>query len=134
VKWIIILLIVLPLAQAKAHSIYESRYGETADLRDRLLLTYHYPDPAKVSTTRFLEDPLRPGTSTVRWTEKGAYSINLDRVHLTRRNYTLIIKSKYGPEIRMLPFTATKIYLAPNYFGINYDKETYTVWLAKYAD
>ena len=133
-KWLIVLLLLIPLANAKAYSIYPPPSGDTTDLRDRLLLPFHYPDATIKSEPRFLEDPLRPGTSTVRWTQKAAYSINMDKVHLARRSYTLIIKSRFGPEIRMLPFSTDKIYLAPDYYKLRYDKQTYTVWLAKYAD
>jgi hypothetical protein len=134
VKWLLAVLVLLPLVEAKV-LVYPPAFGESAiDWRERISFPHIYPGQTIVSTDRFLEEPMRPGTSTVRWTSEGAYSINLDRIHLMRKDYVLIIKSKKGPDIRMLPFETTKIYLAPDYYSIRYDRETYTVWLARYAD
>ncbi len=134
-KWLLIALIILPTIQAKVISVYPPPFGEQEiDWRERLTFPHIYPGQTIVSTDRFLEDRLQPGSSTVRWTSQGAYSINLDKIHLMRRDFVLIIKSKKGPDIRMLPFETTKIYLAPDYFKIRFDKETQTVWLARYAD
>ncbi|MEM3154867.1 MAG: hypothetical protein QW165_04875 [Candidatus Woesearchaeota archaeon] len=101
--------------------------------KDRISYPHIYPGQTIVSGTRFLADPMRPGTSTVRWTSEAAYSITLDRVHLLRKDFVLVIKSKKGPQIKILPFETTKLYLEPDYYDIRFDKETQTVWLAKYA-
>ncbi len=132
-KWLIAILLILPLVQART-TIYPPSVSEELDWRERISFPHIYPGQTIVSSDRFLEEPLRPGSSTVRWTSKAAYSINLDKTHLTRKDYVLIIKSKFGPDIRILPFETTKIYLEPDYYKIRYDKETFTVWLAKYAD
>ncbi len=133
-RWLIISLLIIPLATAKVLMIYPPSFEETINPRERLLDPHIYPGQTITSSDRFLEDPLRPGTSTVRWTKLASYSINLDRIHLLRGSYTFIIRSRYGPEIRQLPFETTKIYLKPDYYKIRYDKETQTVWLAKYAE
>jgi len=133
-KWLVLLLLVIPLVHAKAYSAYPPPFDfERTDVRDRISFPHIYPGQTIVSENRFLEEPLRPGTSTVRWTSGAAYSIVLDKVHLARKDYVLIIKSKKGPQIKILPFETTKIYLEPEYYKIRYDKETSTVWLAKYA-
>ncbi len=132
-KWLLVLILLIPITQAKTLIAYPPPFEEGADLRERLTLPHIYPGQTIVSSDRFLEEPMRPGTSTVKWTRAGSYSINLDKIHLMRESYTIIIKSKYGPEIRMLPFETTKIYLHPDYYKIRYDKETQTVWLAKYS-
>ena len=133
-KWVIIFLLVLPLVPARAISQYPPPFDfESVDMRERISFPHLYPGQTIVSSDRFMEDPLRPGSSTVRWTSKGPYSINLDKIHIMRKDYVLIIKSKKGPDIRILPFETTKVYLEPDYFDIRYDKETFTVWLAKYA-
>ena len=129
-KWLVVMLLILPFVQARA--VYPAT--ESIDFRERLLFPHIYPGQTIVSSGRFMEDPLRPGTSTVRWTKKGSYSINLDKIHLIRKDYVLIIKSKKGPDIRILPFETTKIYLEPEYYKMRYDKETQTVWLAWYPD
>jgi len=133
-KWLVLLLLVISLVHAKAYSAYPPPFDfERTDVRDRISFPHIYPGQTIVSENRFLEEPLRPGTSTVRWTSEAAYSIVLDKVHLARKDYVLIIKSKKGPQIKILPFETTKIYLEPEYYKIRYDKETSTVWLAKYA-
>ena len=125
----------MPLAHAKTNSIYPPAYGESEiDWRERLTFPHIFPGQIIISSGGFLEDALRPGGSTVRWTSNGSYGINLDKIHLQRKDYVLIIKSKKGPNIRILPFETTKIYLEPDYYKIRYDKETLTVWLARYAD
>ena len=126
-KWMVILLLLLPITHAKVISYYPSVFGETVDYRERISLPHIYPGQTTVSNDRFLEEPLRPSSSTVRWTSKAAYSINLDKVHLLRKDYVLVIRSKKGPDIRILPFETTKIYLEPDYFPIKYEKETQTV-------
>ena len=135
-KWILLLLLLAaPLAHAKTNSIYPQVYGESEiDWRDRLIIPHIFPGQTIISSDRFLEDALRPESSTVRWTSKSSYGINLDKIHLMRKDYVLIIKSKKGPEVRILPWETTKIYLEPNYYKIRYDKKTQTVWLARYAD
>lgn len=133
-KWLILLILLIPLANAKSYSSYPPPFEKGADMRERISFPHIYPGQSVVSTERFLEDPLRPGTSTVRWTDKSVYSINLDKIHLMRGSYTLIIRSKKGPDIRFLPFETTKLYLEPDYYKIRYDRETYTVWLAKNPD
>jgi hypothetical protein len=132
-RWLIVLLLIVTLAQAKPHSFYPPSFDDGVDMRERISFPHIYPGQTIVSEERFLEEPLRPGSSTVRWTSIGAYSIVLDKVHLDRKDYVLIIKSKKGPQIRMLPFETTKLYLEPDYFKIRFDKETSTVWLAKYS-
>ncbi len=133
-RWLAILILVLPLVQAKAYLAYPLPFNFEYDSpKDRISFPHIYPGQTFVSEERFLAEPMRPGTSTVRWTSEAAYSIVLDKVHLERKDYVLIIKSKKGPQIRMLPFETTKIYLEPDYFKIRYDKETSTIWLAKYA-
>lgn len=132
-KWVILLLLLSTAAHAK-YTPYVRSYENHPSYGERLTLPHIYPGQTITTTDRFLEDPLRPGTSTVRWTSKAAYSINLDKVHLMRNDYTILVKSKYGPQLRALPFETTKIYLEPDYYKIRYDKETQTVWLARYAD
>ncbi len=133
-RWLILLLLVIPIAQAKGYNTYLLPFEEEVDYRQRISFPHIYPGQTITSEDRFLEDPLRPGSSTVRWTEKGSYSINLDKIHLLRKDYVMIIRSRKGPDIRMLPFETTKIYLEPDYYKIRYGKETFTVWLARYAD
>jgi hypothetical protein len=133
VKWLVVLLLFVSLAQAKSYSIYPPPFDDNLDMRERISFPHIYPGQTIVSEERFFEEPLRPGSSTVRWTSIGAYSIVLDKTHLMRKDYVLIVKSKKGPQIRMLPFETTKIYLEPDYFKIRFDKETSTVWLAKYS-
>ena len=133
-RWLAILLLVLPLVMAKSYLTYPPPFNSEYDNpKDRISFPHIYPGQIILSEERFLAEPMRPGTSTVRWTKEAAYSIILDKVHLERKDYVLIIKSKKGPQIRMLPFETTKIYLEPDYFKIRYDRETSTVWLAKYA-
>ncbi len=132
-RWLVVLLLLIQLVQAKSYSIYPPPFDASVDMRERISFPHIYPGQTIVSEERFLEEPLRPGSSTVRWTSIGAYSIALDKTHLVRKDFVLIIKSKKGPQIRMLPFETTKIYLEPDYFKIRFDKETFTVWLAKYA-
>ena len=133
-RWLVILLLMIPFAQAKVLAPYPPAFNfEYDEPTDRISYPHIYPGQTFTSEKRFLEEPMRPGTSTVRWTKVGAYSIVLDKIHLERKDYVLIIKSKKGPQIRMLPFETTKIYLEPDYYSIRYDRETMTVWLAKYA-
>ncbi len=133
-RWILILLLITPLTQAKSISSYPPAFGGEVDWRERLTFPHIFPGQTIISSDRFMEDALRPGSSTVRWTSKGAYGINLDKIHLMRKDYVLVIRSKKGPEIRMLSWETTKIYLEPNYYEIRYSRETQTVWLARYAD
>lgn len=132
-RWLIILILLAPLAQAKVIIGY-SQHNSNVDYRERISFPHIYPGQTITTKERFLADPLRPGTSTVRWTSKAGYGINLDKIHLMRNDYVLVIKSKKGPDIRVLPFETTKLYLEPEYYKIRYDKETQTVWLARYAD
>ena len=133
-KFIIIVLLIVSLAQAKVLSAYPPAFNSEYDNpKDRISFPHIYPGQTFTSESRFLAEPMRPGTSTVRWTNVGAYSIVLDKIHLERKDYVLIIKSKKGPQIKMLPFETTKVYLEPDYYPIRYDRETMTVWLAKYA-
>jgi hypothetical protein len=133
-KWFVLLILLIPLVDAKVFSAYplisNSEYNNP---RDRISFPHIYPGQTFTSEKHFLGEPMRPGTSAVRWTSVGAYSIVLDKIHLERKDYVLIIKSKKGPQIRMLPFETTKVYLEPEYFKIRFDKETSTVWLAKYS-
>jgi hypothetical protein len=133
-RWLILLLLLVPIAEAKPSRIYPPSTGEQMDWRERISIPHIFPGQTIVSSDRFLEDPLRPGSSTVRWTKKGSFSINLDKIHLDRKDFVLVIKSKKGPNIRMLPWETTKIYLEPDYYKIRYDRETQTVWLARYSD
>ncbi len=132
-KWLVLLVLLIPLVDAKAFSAYPPVFNSDDNPKDRISFPHIYPGQTFTSEKRFLEEPLRPGSSTVRWTSIGAYSIVLDKIHLERKDYVLIIKSKKGPQIRMLPFETTKIYFEPDYFKIRFDKETSTVWLAKYS-
>ncbi|MBW2970117.1 hypothetical protein KY309_01825 [Candidatus Woesearchaeota archaeon] len=131
-RWLI-LLIIIPIANAKAITQYPPQF-EQIEWGDRISFPHIYPGQSITTEERFLEDPLRPGTSIVRWTRKACHSITLDKVHLMRGTYTLKIKNKYGPQIRMLPFETTKIYLTPDYYKIRFDKTTSTVWIARYAE
>lgn len=133
-KMLLLLLLIMPSVQAKAYSQYPPTFEKTVELKERILFPHIYPGQTITSSERFLEDPLRPGTSTVRWTSKGSWSINVDGVHLDRGYYTLLIKSKLGPEIRQLPFETTRIYLKPDYYPIRLDRKTNTIWLARFAD
>lgn len=133
-RWLIIVLLIFPLVSAKAITQYPPPFEEQPDWRERISFPHIYPGQNITTEERFLEDPMRPGTSLVRWTAKACHSISLDRVHLMRGTYTLKIKSKYGPQIRMLPFETTKIYLEPNYYKIRFDKSTNTVWIARYSE
>lgn len=133
-RWILLTLILAIVVQAKVTTIYPPSAKDKLDWRETISSPHIYPGQTITSEDRFLEEPMKPGTSTVRWTSEACYSITLDRVHLMRDSYTLIIKSKYGPDIRMLPFETTKIYLKPNYFKIRFNKTTNTVWLGKYSE
>jgi len=133
VKWLLVLLLIVPLVHAKAYSAYPPPFG-VEEVRERLLLPHIYPGQTIVSSSRFLEDPLRRGSSTVRWTSYGSYGIRIDRVHLRRNSYTVKIKSKQGTDIRQLPFETTKLYLPPDYYSFRYDPTTYIVWISKYPD
>lgn len=126
-RWLLVILIIC----IYLHITTAVQINEYAN---RISYPHLYPGQNITSTNRFFEEPLRPGTSTVRWTEYGSYSINLDKIHSMRESYTLILRSKKGPDIRMLPFETTKIYLAPEYYGIRYDKNTKMVWMKKYSD
>lgn len=127
-RWLLLLLIICMNLQFTTASIQINEYG------DRISYPHIYPGQNITSTNRFLEESLRPGTSTVRWTQYGSYSINLDRIHGMRGSYTMMIRTKYGHDIRIIPFDTTKIYLAPEYYGIRYDKNTQIIWLKKYSD
>lgn len=129
----IVLLLCIPFVCAKAVSPYLPIIADV-DYRERLTLPHVYPGYSTTSGERFLAEPLKPSQSTVRWTAEGAYGIHLDKIHLMRGTYTLRIKSTKGWEIRFLPFDTTKIYLRPDYYRVEYDKETFTVWVGKYAD
>jgi hypothetical protein len=134
VKYALIILLLASIAQAKVFAAYPPVFNfEHDDPKDRISYPHIYPGQTFTSGNRFFADPMRPGTSTVRWTNVGAYSIVLDKIHLERKDYVLIIKSKRGPQIKILPFETTKIYLEPDYYPIRYDRETMTVWLARYA-
>jgi len=102
------------------------------DYGNRISFPHLYPGQKIISSNRFFDEALKPGTSTVRWTNYGSYSINLDKIHPLRNSYTLIIRSKKGPDIRILPHDTTKIYLYPDYYKIKYDENTYTIWLSKH--
>lgn len=133
-KWLVLLILLIPLVQAKVLSAYPPAFNfEYDNPKDRISFPHIYPGQTFTTENRFLEESMRPGTSTVRWTNVGAYSIVLDKIHLERKDYVLIIKSKKGPRIKMLPFETTKLYLEPDYYQIRYDRETMTVWLAKYS-
>ncbi|MCX6708286.1 MAG: hypothetical protein NTW67_01380 [Candidatus Woesearchaeota archaeon] len=125
-----LILLLIPIVQAKA--IYPP--SEQVSWGERISFPHIYLGQTIKTEERFLEDPLNVGSSTARWTSQGCYGINLDGIHLTRKSYTLIIKSKRGPDIRIIPFETKKIYLPPDYYKIRYDKNTYTVWLGKYAE
>jgi hypothetical protein len=123
-----LILLLIPIVQAKAI------YPPSVNWGERISLPHIYPGQTITSEERFLEDPLNVGSSTARWTSQGCYGINLDGIHLVRGSYTLIVKGKKGPDIRIIPFETTKLYLPPDYYKIRYDKNTYTVWLGKYAE
>jgi hypothetical protein len=132
-KWFVLLVLLIPLVDAKVFSFYPPAFNSNDNPEDRISFPHIYPGQSFISEKFFSGEPMRPGTSAVRWTNVGAYSIVLDKIHLERKDYVLIIKSKKGPQIRMLPFETTKLYLEPDYFKIRFDKETSTVWLAKYS-
>lgn len=100
---------------------------------NKLILPHIYPGQEINSTERWQMEPLQVKSSTVRWTELGAYSINVDKIHLDRKSYTIIVKSKFGPEIKFIPFTETEIELGNDIYEIHYNKKAYTIWLARYA-
>ncbi|GEM_PF-6529977 len=133
-RLILLTLILATIAHAKIVIPYPAMIREQPDYRETISSPHIYPGQTITSEDRFFEEPLRPGITTVRWTSEACYSIKLDKVHLMRQSYTLIIKSKYGPDIRIMPFETTKIYLKPDYFKIKIDKKTNTVWIAKYSE
>lgn len=112
--------------------ISQTAHAQTSPYANRLLLPHMYPGQTTISTNNWQTEPLGVGSSTVRWTDKGAYSINVDKIHLDRKSYTLIIKSKFGPEIKFIPFTETELTLGNQTYQINYHKKTYKIWLALY--
>jgi hypothetical protein len=99
---------------------------------NRLLLPHIYPGQTITSTDNWQMEHLSVGSSTVRWTENGAYSINVDKIHLDRKSYTLLIKSRQGPEIRFVPFTETELVLGNQTYQASYHKKTYKIWLSLY--
>ena len=126
-KWtILILLVILTATSAKFYS--------TNPYKNRITYPHLHIGQNYTTTSNFFEEKLRPESNTVRWTEYGSYRIKLDKIHLMRESYTLLIRTKYGPNIRIIPFETTKIYLPPNYYGIRYDKQLQTVYLKKYSD
>ncbi|VVB81000.1 Uncharacterised protein [uncultured archaeon] len=129
-KWFLFLILLVSIVHAKA--VYPP--SEQINWGERISFPHLYPGQTITTKETFLEDPLNVGSSTVKWSSQGCYAIHLDGIHLARGSYTLIIKSRKGPEIRIVPFETTKIYLSPDYYKIRYDKNTYTVWLARYAD
>jgi|GEM_PF-6692792 len=100
---------------------------------NKLILPHIYPGQEINSTDRWQMEPLHVKSSTVRWTELGAYSINLDKIHLDRKSYTIILKSKFGPEIKFIPFTETELVVGNEIYEIHYDKKNYTLWISKYV-
>jgi len=134
VKWILLVLLLVPVAHAKVLVPYPPTFGESADYRDRLTLPHLYPGQSRTTDTGFMLEPLHRGSSTVRWTPYSSYAIHLDRVHLERNSFTLRIKTKHGWSIRQLPFETTKLYLPPNYYDIKFDESSYTLWMSKYAE
>jgi len=133
-KWILLFLLVAPLAHAKVYGSYPPQFDNHVEFRHRLTLPHLYPGQSTTTTSSFLADSLRPGSSSVRWTSYGSYAVHLDKVHLMRGTYTVRIKSTRGLDIRMLDFDSTKLYLPPNYYSLRFDKTTNTLWLARYAD
>lgn len=99
---------------------------------NRLILPHMYPGQSFTTGNHWQMEPLEVKSSTVRWTENGAYSINVDKIHLDRKSYTLYLRSKLGPEIRFIPFTETELVLGNQTYQISYHKKTYTIWLSIY--
>lgn len=121
---LVLLILIIPVFAKEKPSIYANR----------LLLPHIYPGQNITSATNWQMEPLHVKDSTVRWTELGSYSVNLEKIHLDRKRYTLIIKSRYGPEIRFIPFTQTELELGFEDYDLRYDKKTYTVWLSIYPN
>lgn len=132
-RWILLALLIVPVVHAKAYLAYPPAFDSNVPLHERITRPHLYPGQSVTTKAHFQADPLRPGSSTVRWTSQGSYAVHLDRVHLLRDSYTLRLKSTRGWRIRAYPFDTTKIYLPPDYYDITYDRITHTVWLAKYA-
>lgn len=112
-------------------------FAQTAEAQvspyaNRLLLPHIYPGQSVTSGNHWQMEPLNVQSSTVRWTESGAYSVTVDKIHLERRSYTLIVKSRWGPEIKIVPFNETEINLGNQTFRVSYHKQTYTIWLSNY--
>jgi len=101
---------------------------------NRLLLPHIFPGQSITSDNHWMMENLGVQSSTVRWTDSGAYSITVDKIHLERNSYTLIIKSKWGPEIRFIPFNETELTLGNQTYQISYHKKTYKIWLALYPN
>lgn len=106
--------------------------AQASPYANRLLLPHMYPGQSVTTGDNWLMENLGVGSSTVRWTDSGAYSINVDKIHLERNSYTLIIRSKFGPEIRFIPFNETELELGNQTYRISYHKKTYKIWLSLY--
>jgi hypothetical protein len=114
-------------------------FAQTAEAKqspyaNRLLLPHIYPGQSVTSTDNWQMENLGVQSSTVRWTNSGAYSINIDKIHIDRKSYTLLIRSKFGPEIRFVPFNETELVLGNQTYKISYHKKTYKIWLALYPN
>ncbi len=108
--------------------------AQVSPYANRLLLPHIYPGQTITSTDNWQMEHLSVKSSTVRWTENGAYSINVDKIHLDRKSYTLLIRGRHGPEIRFIPFTETELVLGNQTYKISYHKKTYKIWLSLYPN
>jgi len=133
-RWILFIVLLALFAEAKVYQFYPPAFDSHVPLHERVTRPHLFPGQSITTETRFNAEPLRPGTSKVRWTSYGSYAVHLDGVHLQRDSFTVRVKSLRGWQILQLPFKTTRLYLAPDYFEINYDESTHTVWLGKYAD
>lgn len=124
-KGVIAVLLLVPLVSA----------GSYVNYSERSMLPHLYPGQSITSTQNvWMFEPLNVGSSTVRWTKNGAYSINLDKIHLEREEYTLIVRSKWGPEIRFVDFETTDFVFGGEKYKANYDEKKFTLWLSRYED
>lgn len=122
-KGVIAVLLLIPLVSAAYPYV---NYSE------RVSLPHLYPGQSVTSQANWMLEPLNVKSSTVRWTPRGAYAIHLDKVHLEREEYTLIIKSKWGPEIRFVDFDEMSILLGNERYTMKFDEKVYTFWLDRY--
>lgn len=122
-KGVIAALLLIPLVSA----------GSYVNYSERIILPHLYPGQTETSQSSWMLEPLNVNSNTVRWTPRGAYSVHLDKIHLDREEYTLIIKSKWGPEIRFIDFDETSILLGNERYTVKFDEKVYTLWLDRYS-